>query len=164
LVAHGVLPEVVPGLTSALGAAASCQVPLTHRTFGVNQVRFVVGQNRKMALPDFEWAELARDANKQTTVFYMGFKSLARICKNLLDAGAEKSTPMVVVESATTPQERVFHGTLSTLPDIAKKHEAEITGPVLMILGPTAKFPAHLEEISGGRPLKRPRVGSCDAC
>ncbi|CAE8658966.1 unnamed protein product, partial [Polarella glacialis] len=83
LVKHQVSVEVVPGITSALGAAASCQVPLTHRGFGTNHVHFCVGQSQARTLPDLDWGELARSAMKQTAVFYMGLRSLDLICNTL---------------------------------------------------------------------------------
>lgn len=162
LAKHGVPSEVVPGVSAALGASASCHIPLTHRTFGVNHVRFVVGQNQAKSLPDLDWPELARSAGKQTTVFYMGFRSIDSICKRLLDAGANGETPMALVESATTPAERRLHGTLATMPQVVGKHAESITGPALIFLGPTAAFPAHLERLAGDRPWKRARVATAE--
>lgn len=159
LAEHGIPFEVVPGVTSVLGASASCSVPLTHRSFGVNHVRFVVGQSKAKCLPELDWAEIARDAMKQTTVFYMGYKSLDKICETLRENNAPEHTPMVLVESATMPAERAVHGTLATMPDIAKQSNIGETGPVLFLMGPTAAFPAHLEKLAGGRPLKRLRPG-----
>jgi len=157
LVKHGVPFEVVPGITSALGAAASCQIPLTHRTFGVNHVRFVVGQCKAKRIPDLDWGELARGASQQTTVFYMGLKQLDVICKTLLENGAPETTPITAVEAATSPQERIVSGTLASLPKLVKEQEVGAGGPVLLVMGPTARFPEHLEQLAGGRPPKRAR-------
>lgn len=165
LAEHGVPTEVVPGITSALGAAAACQVPLTHRAFGANQVRFVVGQSKAKALPDIDWSELALNANRMTTVFYMGLKMLDTICKQLLDNGAPGDTPMLLVESATTPEEQAIFTTVRSAPRLATEKEAGIgSGPVLIIMGPTAAFPEHLELLGGGRPRKRPRVATAAEC
>lgn len=155
LASHGVQAEVVPGVTSALGASASCQVPLTHRG-GANSVRFVVGQSKARCLPDLDWDSLARDSNRSTTVFYMGLKSIDAICKRLLDHGAEGSTPMAVVESACSSQERAVYGTLATMPELTKDFGKG--GPAIIFLGPTAAFPAHLERLANGRPWKRART------
>merc|ERR1719277_2576737 len=111
-----------------------------------------------------DWVQLARDVGKQTTVLYMGFKSVDSICKRLREDGAPGETPMAMIESATSSSERALHGALASMPAIARKHEEEISGPVLFLLGPTAAFPAHLEKLSAGRPWKRARTGSCDAC
>jgi uroporphyrin-III C-methyltransferase/precorrin-2 dehydrogenase/sirohydrochlorin ferrochelatase/uroporphyrin-III C-methyltransferase len=158
LAEHGVSAEVVPGISACLGAAASLQVPLTHRTMGANQLRLVVGQTKAFVLPDLNWSELASNADKQTVVFYMGFKSLDGICERLLAHGISEDTPMMLVESATTPMEAAAYGTVKTLPGIAKENPGQ-GGPVLMFLGPTVAFPDRLEQMSGGRAKKRQRVG-----
>jgi len=152
LAEHGIRAEVVPGITAALGAAASCQMPLTHRGAS-NEVRFVVGQDKACRLPPLDWAELAKKAPKQTVVFYMGMRSLERICTHLLDNGAEESTPMALIESATfVREEMAVVGSISTLPGLAKSSGVG-GGPVLLILGPTAAFPQRLHEITPRCPV-----------
>lgn len=162
LAKHGIPTEVVPGITTALGAAASCQIPLTHRDYGVNHIHLAVGQSKAKELPDLDWEDLARNAGRQTLVFYMGLKSLDRICARLLEKGAVGKTPMALIESATFVNEKALYGTIDTMSAIAKDSDAGSTGPVLMMLGPTAAFPAHLDTLSGGRPRKRARLSPCD--
>eukprot|EP00931_Biecheleriopsis_adriatica_P095606 TRINITY_DN691_c0_g1_i2.p1 TRINITY_DN691_c0_g1~~TRINITY_DN691_c0_g1_i2.p1 ORF type:complete len:247 (-),score=55.02 TRINITY_DN691_c0_g1_i2:393-1133(-) len=115
LVSHQVPTEVVPGITSALGASASIQVPLTHRSFNTNHVHFCVGQSQARTLPDLDWSDLARSAMKQTAVFYMGLKSLEKICSALRQHGAPADTPMALVESATASNEEAIFGTLESM-------------------------------------------------
>jgi len=165
LAKHGVQAEVVPGVTSAVGAAASCQMPLTHRELGASSVRLVTGQSQAKRLPELDWPELAKSAGKQTTVFYMGLKLLGDICGRLLEHGAPGATPMALVESATTPEERATYGTLESMPKIARERQVGASGaPVILFLGPCASFPAHLEKLSGGRPWKRMRAMPADEC
>lgn len=170
LASHGVPTEVVPGITAALGAAASVQMPLTHRSCA-NQVRFLVGQSKSKALPDLDWAELAANVGSLTTVFYMGLKSLGSICEKLQGNGAAADTPMMIVESATFSTEKTVSGTVATMLDLAAKSEiGSAGGPVLIMLGPTAAFPqqlAELQEKSSGQPWKRRKMsnaGSADEC
>mmetsp|Transcript_61107 Transcript_61107/g.147805 ORF Transcript_61107/g.147805 Transcript_61107/m.147805 type:complete len:285 (+) Transcript_61107:66-920(+) len=164
LVKHGVPTEVVPGVTSAVGAAASCQMPLTHRDFGVNSMRFLVGQSQARKLPDLDWRELAQSSGKQTSVFYMGLKSLDSICTRLLENEALPETPMALVESATLPSERRLVGTLKSLPALAEQSQFGEDGPVIIFLGPTAAFPEHLDKVTDGRPRKRARAEAAAAC
>jgi len=149
LARHGVVAEVVPGITSALGASSSSQIPLTHRDYGVTQVRFVVGQSKKYDLPDLNWDELARDATSETVVMYMALKKLDRICARLIEHGTPADTPMALVESATNSDERMLVGTVGTLPRLATSNGAGEIGPVIFFLGPTAAFPANLETLAG---------------
>jgi len=165
---HGVPTEVVPGITTALGAAATCQMPLTHRGCA-NQVRFVVGQNKERSVPDLGWKEMARDAKRQTVVFYMGAKKLDQICTQLRSNDAPGDTPIAVVENATAPGERLIAGTLDTIVETLKD-EVGFKGPVIIFVGPTAAFPAQLKELAAGGsdgreelampPRKRARVTS----
>jgi len=149
---HGIDVEVVPGITTALGAAASCQMPLTHRDHGGNNVRFMVGQTRAKKVPDVDWAELAQSSSKQTVVIYMGMKMLDDICTCLLSNKADPQTPMTLVENATLPNQRMVSGTISTLAADGRANRMGENGPVIVFLGHTAAFPQHLEKISGGKP------------
>lgn len=148
LAQHQVPCEVVPGITSALGAAASCQVPLTHRGFSTNHVHLCVGQSKAKTLPDMDWSEMAKRAMKQTAVFYMGLKLLDQISTTLREHGAPPETPMMLVESATSSREQSLHATLGTMSEEVEKQQFGSGGPVLIILGPTASFPAHLERLA----------------
>lgn len=146
LAQHGVRAEVVPGVTAALGASASCQMPLTHRAMS-SQVRFITGQSKAGELLKVDWPSLAREAPTQTTVFYMGLQLIDEICTQLREHGAPHDLPMAFIESATLPGERRVFGSLGTMPQLAREHKEQLTGPVLLLLGPTAAFPARLAEL-----------------
>eukprot|EP00439_Symbiodinium_sp_Y106_P051402 s364_g6.t2 len=162
LAANHVPCEVVPGITSALGAAASCQVPLTHRGFETNHLHLCVGQSKAKQLADMDWAQMAKSAMQQTAVFYMGLKLLDKICTTLRSHGAPDETPMMLVESATSPLEKSLHSTLAEMPAEVEKQQFGSGGPVLIILGPTASFPAHLERLANGQAAaKRRKVDLC---
>eukprot|EP00434_Breviolum_minutum_P017001 symbB.v1.2.014998.t3/scaffold1110.1/size137258/1 len=66
--------------------------------------------------------------------------------------GAPDDTPMMLVESATSSNEQSIHATLATMTDEIAKQQFGSGGPVLIILGPTASFPAHLEHLRQKRP------------
>jgi uroporphyrin-III C-methyltransferase/precorrin-2 dehydrogenase/sirohydrochlorin ferrochelatase len=131
LAAHGIPYVVVPGITAALGAAASAAVPLTHRRLA-HSVTFATGHTLDDAALD--WDLLARP--NHTTVFYMGVAQLPRILSRLRAAGAAADHPAVIIERATLPDERVLSGTLATLESLA--HTARIVAPALLIVGKVA--------------------------
>ena len=129
----GVPATVVPGVTSALGCAASAGVPLTHR--GLAQaVTFVTASGGAYAEPRVDWDALARLGH--TVVVFMGVSKAAEVSRNLRAGGLDASTPVAVVENGTLPEQRVLRTSLGTLPaDIAA---AGIEGPAVLIIGEVA--------------------------
>jgi uroporphyrin-III C-methyltransferase / precorrin-2 dehydrogenase / sirohydrochlorin ferrochelatase len=128
LAANGIPYIVVPGITAALGAAASANIPLTHRKLS-QSVTFVTGH----VLDDesLDWQSLA--GARQTVVFYMGVGHLQQIVTKLRAAGAPAAHPAAVVERATLPEQRTFRGTLESISGIV--HAANVTPPALLIVG-----------------------------
>ncbi|KAF0243701.1 MAG: uroporphyrinogen III methyltransferase [Planctomycetota bacterium] len=121
--------EVVPGVTAALGAAATTGIPFTHR--GVAQeVTFATAHGAKGGTPP-PWSALGK--LKGTIVFYMGTYTLGLAAKKLVAAGRRASTPVAVVERATTVRQRVVTGTLATI--AARAEAAAIHPPSLVIVG-----------------------------
>jgi len=126
--AAGVEAHVVPGVTAALAAAADAGAALTHR--GLAQaVTFVTGHAAKGAEPDLDWASLARP--NQTVVVYMGVSTAATIAGRLIGAGRAGSTPAMVVDNASLPDERRVVTTLGGLGVAAEG----VAGPALLIIG-----------------------------
>jgi uroporphyrin-III C-methyltransferase len=126
--AAGVDCQIVPGVTAALAAGASAGAPLTHRG-AAQAVTFVTGHASNGAEPDLDWASLAK-AN-QTVVIYMGLSQAAPIAARLMAAGRAGSTPSLIVENASRPDERRVVTTLSGLAEAA----AGLSGPALLIVG-----------------------------
>jgi len=135
LAAHGIPYTIVPGITAALGAAASAGIPLTHRGLA-HSVTFVTGH----VLEDrsLDWRSLA--APRHTVVFYMGVAHLPSIVAKLRAAGAPADQPAAIIEQATLPQQRILRGALATISVIAR--EADIAPPALLIVGDVAAFGA----------------------
>ncbi|HWM66697.1 MAG TPA: siroheme synthase CysG [Steroidobacteraceae bacterium] len=128
LAAHGIPYVVVPGITAALGAAASANIPLTHRKLA-QSVTFVTGH----VLDDesLDWNSLA--GARQTVVFYMGVGHLPQIVAKLQAAGAPADHPVAVVERATLPEQRTLRGTLETI--VSTVQAAKVAPPALLIVG-----------------------------
>jgi uroporphyrin-III C-methyltransferase len=130
----GVAAEVIPGVTSALAAAAGAGAPLTHR--GLAQaVTFVTGHAASGAVPDLDWAALARP--NHTVVIYMGVSTAPGIVQRLTQAGRDVSTPVLVVENASLPHERRVLSTLGGLVQ-AIGGSTGARGPALLIIGEAA--------------------------
>ena len=128
---EGLNVEVVPGITAALGCAAATGVPLTHR--GVAQTVTLATAHRAEGQPGLDWDALC--SGSDTLVFYMGVASLSTIRRELLRR-LSPQTPAIIVESATTPHERVRRTSLLDL-ELAAENP-RLRPPALLIVGATA--------------------------
>ncbi len=121
--------QVVPGITAANGCACYAGIPLTHRDYS-QSVRFVTG-HLKNDTCELDWESLV--SGEQTLVFYMGLIGLPIICQELVRHGLTERTPIALVQQGTTPNQKVYTGTLATMPDIIK--DSEVKAPTLVIVG-----------------------------
>ncbi|RXZ45575.1 uroporphyrinogen-III C-methyltransferase [Crenobacter cavernae] len=125
---NGIEVEVVNGVTSALAAAASLTVSLTHRDFGASGVTFVTAHRQDHSAPD--WATLA--AAGTTLAIYMGLGRACEVADGLL-AALPASTPAAVVACASTRAERRLVTTLGQLADDCRA--AKMPAPALILVG-----------------------------
>ncbi len=109
-----------PGITAALGAAASASIPLTHRRLA-QSVTFAAGH----ALDDetLDWRSLGLPHH--TVVFYMGVAQMPRIVARLTEAGASPDHPAALIERGSLADQRVIRGTLSTIVELARRHDVQ---------------------------------------
>lgn len=125
----GIAYEIVPGVTAAFAAAADFELPLTLRGVSSSMV-FTTGHDLKgSTLPD--WARLA--IGGATVAVYMGRSVAAEVAGRLIEAGLSPETAVAVVENASLPGRRLFHGTLADLPALQRREE--LAGPVMTIIG-----------------------------
>jgi uroporphyrin-III C-methyltransferase len=132
--AAGVPVQVVPGISSALGASAAAQIPLTHRDHA-SIVTFVAGQCKGLAEQD--WAGLA--GKGRTLVIFMGLATAGQIAEKLMADGLAPETPVAVIENATRSAMRVLRGPLAGLPDLVQEHA--VRSPALIVIGAVAAEP-----------------------
>jgi len=152
LQAEGIATEVVPGVTAALGAAASLKLSLTERD-KARRVQFITAHAHNGRLPeDLDWRSVCD--NRASSVVYMGARTCAPLAERLLAEGIDPATPVIVVECATWTDERTIHGTIGTIG--AAMEAAAPSGPCIILIG--AAFGAT---ISGDAALEsRALVGS----
>jgi uroporphyrin-III C-methyltransferase / precorrin-2 dehydrogenase / sirohydrochlorin ferrochelatase len=145
----GLPVAVVPGITAALGCAASAGIPLTHRRLA-SAVTFVSGHSaaeNQGTSREAQWPALA--AQGHTLAIYMGASEAASVRDRLLGAGADPNTPVAIVENGTRPDERVSLGRLADLARLAVPHDSRgDAGPSLIIVGDVAALAA-----GAGQPL-----------
>ena len=129
LLAAGIDVEIVPGVTAALGAAASFGFPLTHRDHAQSCV-FVTGHLKDHSV-DLNWQALAQ--SNQTIVIYMGVTGLETISAQLQAAGLSGETPAALIYRATWPNQRIYPCRLATLPETARANR--VKPPSLIVIG-----------------------------
>jgi len=131
----GVVFEVVPGITSALAAAASIPASLTDRRCASNVI-FSTGHHaqshNEAALPAREDA---------TRVVYMPGRDLALLAQEWLDEGLPADFPCVLVSRAALPDQVVRYTTLSSLGD-----EEAVQAPSLLLAGWAVACSARLSD------------------
>jgi uroporphyrin-III C-methyltransferase/precorrin-2 dehydrogenase/sirohydrochlorin ferrochelatase len=145
--AAGVEVDVVPGISAALGVAASAQIPLTHRDVA-QAVTFVTGHAKLGETPDLDWDALAR--GNQTVVVYMGVGTAGTIAARLVAAGRDAATPVAVIENGTRAEEIRAFGVLGELSEIIVR--AGIQGPALLVIGEVVKVARGHSRASEARP------------
>ncbi len=126
--------EIVPGVTAALAASASAQIPLTHRE--VSSALMVLTSHHSKAAASDPWPE--HIPTNVTLVIYMPGYAYEATKRKLLKAGLSSRTPCAVISQATSPQEQVFRTTISEL------HRAPtLPAPTLLVVGDVVRFADH---------------------
>ncbi|MFQ2733037.1 uroporphyrinogen-III C-methyltransferase [Aeromonas caviae] len=139
LARHGIEAELVPGITAALGCAASSFIPLTHRGLA-RSLTLVTGH--LMDERDYQgWQGLTRAGH--TLVFYMGLERAARIREGMLRAGAPGALPVALVVAGSSPRQQVHEATLDGLEQAARALLGQ--SPVLIIMGEVVRLRAELQ-------------------
>ena len=123
--------EVVPGITAALGAAASVQVPLTHRQLSSTLI-LVTGSSRQ-SNHIANWPD--RLPSNATVVVYMPGNDLGLLQERLLGAGLSPETPCAIVSEASSDSERIHITTVTNLID-----SPELAAPKLLVVGEVVRL------------------------
>ena len=115
--------EVIPGVTSAIGAPTSLGLPVTHRALATS-VTIVTGHED----PTKSEKQVKWDYTADTLIILMGIGNIKENTNEIMKYRAP-DTPVCFIESGTLPKERVVFGTLE---DISTK---EINTPAILIIG-----------------------------
>lgn len=128
-VAYQIPYEIVPGVTAALGAAATAGIPLTARGYATS-VRFLTYYKSDIVTDDY-WRELAR--TNDTLAFYMSSETLDNVVEKLTTYNIHEEKLLAVIEQATTPLQNIH---VSNLYDYKKTLKGKsFISPSLVIIG-----------------------------
>ncbi|SMO82544.1 uroporphyrinogen-III C-methyltransferase [Paracoccus laeviglucosivorans] len=132
----GIAYEIVPGVPSAMAAAAVAGLPLTRR-LTARRLQFVTGADVTGGLPqDQNWAALA-DAHA-TTVVFMGQRTFPKMAQGLIANGLPPDTPALLAEAVGHPHQRLLRMTVETLAALLEA-EGPSPHPALILYGPLAQ-------------------------
>ncbi|OAL05739.1 uroporphyrin-III C-methyltransferase [Phaeosphaeriaceae sp. SRC1lsM3a] len=129
--AHGFIPSVLPGITSALSAPLFAAIPATHRGVA-DQVLICTGTGRKGAPldpPEF--------VASRTLVLLMSLHRLSALVDDLTKKGYPKELPVAVLERASCPDQRVLRTSLEHV--CAAVEEEGSRPPGLLVVGNACK-------------------------
>ena len=127
----GVRFEIVPGVSSALAAPAYAGIPVTYRSVARSFAVVTGHTNNPAEEPD--WASLS---TLDTLVILMGLGRIAAIAESLVLGGRSPDTPVAVIQSATTSDQKVVTGDLS---NIASRAEG-LNPPAVIVVGEVVRL------------------------
>jgi uroporphyrin-III C-methyltransferase len=139
---HNIPFEIVPGVTSAMGAAAAAQIPLTHRRASSALVLITAHRaSEKDAAEKDAWSKFV--ASGATLVIYMPGQNYSDIAQRLRTAGLAGETPCAVISRATTKYQRTHRTTVLDL-----HRSPRLAAPTLLVVGEVVRMadPAALVE------------------
>lgn len=144
---HNIPFEIVPGVTSAMGAAAAAQIPLTHRRASSALVLITAHRasehqaSEKDAAEKDAWSKFV--ASGATLVIYMPGQNYSDIAQRLRTAGLAGETPCAVISRATTKYQRTHRTTVLDL-----HRSPQLAAPALLVVGEVVRMadPAALVE------------------
>ena len=142
--------QVVPGITAAAGCAAYAGIPLTHRDMAQSVV--LLTAHGKDSVDRLDWPSLARD--RQTLALYMAVRRFPDIQSKLVEYGRSPDTPIAIIERGTSDNQRVIHGSLENLTDLAEQHG--VIAPALLIVGEVAGLGVGREWFEGQAAAQAP--------
>jgi len=136
--AHDVPVRICPGITAASAAAASGLASLTLRG-SARKLTFVTAHAKGDEPLDLEWASLADD--DATLAVYMGRAAAPMIARNLIAAGRDPATPVMVAVNVSRPDERLLRGRLDALAFLVRT--IGHNDPTLLLIGEAVSLKPH---------------------
>jgi uroporphyrinogen III methyltransferase/synthase len=149
----GIPIEIVPGVSSVIGALAYAGIPVTDRRFSAS---FSVATGHKdvsKVAAETRWHALASASD--TLVVLMGMRNLEEITGRLLEAGRAPSTPAAVIMNGTLPSQQVVEAPLMDLAE--RVREADLGTPAVVVIGEVVNLRRKLAWFET-RPLSGRRV------
>jgi uroporphyrin-III C-methyltransferase len=126
--------EIVPGVTAAFGAAASLEIPLTHRHASPAVV--LLTGHRAAHTKQEDWSKFVSAG--ATLVIYMPGQEYSQVASRLTNAGLSGKTPCAIVSRASTAGQQ---SVLTTVRDLSRSEP--LPAPTLLIVGEVVRSARH---------------------
>lgn len=110
--------EVIPGVSSFLATAAALKQEYTLPN--VSQTIIVTRMEGRTPMPPKEKLSLLA-SHGATMCIFLSVQAIEDVMAELVAGGYDKTTPVAIVERATWPDQRIFRGTIETIPGIIKE-------------------------------------------
>ncbi|MCP5039943.1 MAG: uroporphyrinogen-III C-methyltransferase [bacterium] len=128
---HGVAFEVIPGVSSAVGALAYAGIPLTDRRHSASFAVVTGHKDPSRVSEATRWKELGTAVD--TLVILMGMRKLPELIGRILEGGRAPDTPAAVVMNGTLATQRVVEAPLGEL--AARVAQAGLGSPAVVAIG-----------------------------
>lgn len=145
--------EIIPGVTSAIAAAAYAGIPVTHRGVAVQTTIFTGHEDPTKPETQLDYAGLARIGG--TKILLMGVERLEAITGEMIAHGASKEMPVALVRWGTTPQQETLRGRLENIGQLARVQG--FSAPAIAIFGEVVNLRQNLRWFDN-RPLFGRRI------
>lgn len=140
LVENGIAFEIVPGITSAIAAAAYAGIPVTHRDYASSFHVITGHEDINKGQSSMDWKKIAE--NEGTLVFLMGMNNIELITQKLIEHGQSPDRPAAVIQWGTRPNQRTVVGTLKDI--VQRVNQEGITNPAVILVGEVALLRSEL--------------------
>jgi uroporphyrin-III C-methyltransferase len=130
---HGISVRICPGITAASAAAASAGISLTLRGLA-RKLTFVTAHTKGDEPLDLDWSSLADP--QATLAIYMGKAAAPDIARQLQSHGLSAETPVMIVENASLPDQRIVTTSLERMGKTVQLTSG--SGPTLLLIGQAA--------------------------
>jgi uroporphyrinogen III methyltransferase/synthase len=143
--AAGIPFEVIPGVSSAIGALAYAGIPVTDRRHAASFAVVTGHKDQAQVREEIRWAALATAVD--TLVILMGMKNLPELVAKLIAGGRPPDAKAAAVMNGTRPDQRVVEATLADLPK--RVAEAGLGAPAAVVVGDVVRLRDELAWFEG---------------
>ena len=138
----GLLFQIVPGISAAMGCAAYAGIPLTLRGVSASVTLATATLDGDV---DPDWPRLLKSGD--TLALYMGANSVAEIRRQLLRNDVSPNLPVAFVENGTTQNQRTILSTVAEMGDAA--HNNAVSSPCIIYIGESVALAKDLQWFEG---------------